>query len=87
LEGVSLTGTAVSLRRQRNGGTYQMKTADFAEPSQPLGDNPSSTIFDGPPSPPRRYYNSAGNFNRIPLVLAKPKPAPFDKGAFFNKKP
>ncbi|MBQ4642975.1 MAG: hypothetical protein IJB66_01975, partial [Oscillospiraceae bacterium] len=33
LESVSLAGTAVSLRRQRNGGTYQTKMADFAEPS------------------------------------------------------
>jgi len=28
------------------------------------------------------YYNSAGNFNRIPPVLAKPKPPPFNKGGF-----
>jgi len=98
--------TAVSLRRQRNGGIYQMKTSDFPEPSQPVRDNPSSTIFDGPPPPLRRYktselpplegrcpqhgrkgvnpipLNSAGNFNRIPPVLAKPKPPPFNKGGF-----
>ncbi|MBQ4643368.1 MAG: hypothetical protein IJB66_03990, partial [Oscillospiraceae bacterium] len=35
--------------------------------------------------PLRRYYNSAGNFNRIPPVLAKTKPPPFDKGGFQQK--
>ncbi len=29
--------------------------------------------------------NSAGNFNRIPPVLAKPKPPPFNKGGFLSK--
>jgi len=37
------------------------------------------------PPPLRRYYNSAGNFNRIPPVLAKPKPPPFNKGGFQQK--
>ncbi|MBQ3499977.1 MAG: hypothetical protein IJA70_00925, partial [Oscillospiraceae bacterium] len=30
--------------------------------------------------------NSAGNFNRIPPVLAKPKPPPFNKGGFQQKR-
>ena len=34
--------------------------------------------------PPRRYYNSSANFNRIPPVLAKPKPPPFNKGGFYS---
>ncbi|MBQ4547384.1 MAG: hypothetical protein IJA17_09550, partial [Oscillospiraceae bacterium] len=37
------------------------------------------------PSSSEEVLNSAGNFNRIPPVLAKPKPPPFNKGGFQQK--
>ncbi|MBQ4643482.1 MAG: hypothetical protein IJB66_04575, partial [Oscillospiraceae bacterium] len=40
---------------KNNGGSKPPPYINFTNPSQPVGDNPSSTIFDGPPPPPRRF--------------------------------
>ncbi|MBQ4643600.1 MAG: hypothetical protein IJB66_05175, partial [Oscillospiraceae bacterium] len=43
---------------KNNGGSKPPPYINFTNPSQPVRDNPSSTIFDGPPPPLRRYKTS-----------------------------
>ncbi len=47
---------------KNNGGSKPPPYINFTNPSQPVRDYPSSTIFDGPPPPPGRCYNPAGFF-------------------------
>ena len=43
---------------KNNGGSKPPPYINFTNPSQPVRDYPSSTIFDGPPPPLRRYKTS-----------------------------